>query len=130
MARRFAAISCGVMVMSFFLLGRVIAGDTAEGDREELRQLRETKAKLNMEYEDQMRRLHKESEDRMAGIKADYRKTREALIADMDSKMKQTRLSYESKLKPMLREEDRLIGSLGPSANQDFARTKLERAGN
>lgn len=95
---------------------------------DKLRVLRENKAATISEYDENLHKVDREAEERMAVIKTEYRKAREECIKSKRAKTVQLRKDFEDKLKPMLREEAQLVEMVGRDASEDFVKTKTERA--
>lgn len=103
----------------------------AEQEKEDLKarlsDLRNKKFEMTDEYKKNLHDVERESEKRMSEIKTDFRKAREACLSDKHEKSEQLRKDFESRLKPMLKEEEGLVELIGREAREDFVKTKAEK---
>ena len=104
-----------------------LAEEGKEAEMAKLKELRQKKADMTAEYEANLDSVEKIAADKMAVIKSDFRKAREACLEERHSKSEQLRKDYEAKLKPMLKEETQLIKTIGREAKEDFAKPRHKR---
>lgn len=126
MGKRFACLSAVFFISSCLVAGIAMAKDSAEEAKLRLRDIREKKAQLTFNYEENIRKTHGEFEDKMAIIKEDYRKARENCIEERNKKSRKLQEDYENELKPIIREEDQLLSNY-PDEGSNFAKTRFEK---
>jgi hypothetical protein len=128
MAKKMAYLALAFFAASCFIIISIIY---AQGQKEDLkakiRDLRERKALLTIGYEEEIHKLNKATEEKMAKIKADFRIARDGCLKEKNARERELHKDYESKLMPMIKEEEGLIKEIGPSEEGNFARTKAER---
>lgn len=120
------------IVLPFFIMlslfsCAVSAEESKEKLKEELTNLRNKKAEMTLEYKNGLREAQKECDDKLTDIKSRFRISRQECLDARYEKSENLRKNYENKLKPMLKEEDRLVELIGRDAREDFARTRVER---
>ena len=92
-----------------------------------LMELREKESLLIIGHDSDLHELNKATDEKLGKIKADFRVAREACLKEKRIKERELREAYETKLKPILREEKDLIKTLGPAEGSNFAQTRPER---
>lgn len=92
-----------------------------------LRELRNEKAHLTFEYEDELHKLNRATEDKIGKFKADFHAARAECLQEKRDKAKELREGYEGKVKPLIKEEEELIRLVGPDEESNFAKTRVER---
>ena len=109
-----------------FLFSQYSYAKEADG-KTKLMELREEESLLTIGHDSDLHELNKATEGKLDKIKADFRVTREACLKEKQLKERELREAYETKLKPILREKDDLIRTLGPAEGSNFAQTRPER---
>lgn len=119
-----------VIVVALLCLVGMSSASGQESKKElmdKLRDLRAKKAALIQECDDNMRRLDKEAEDKIYELRVNFRKSREAVLAERDNKRKQVNTDYNATIKPMLKEENKLVSLVGRDALEDFAKVQKKK---
>ena len=109
-----------------FLVSRGASAKEADG-KTKLMELREKESLLTIGHDSDLHALNKATEEKLGKIKADFRIAREACLKEKQLKERELGGAYETKLKPILREKDDLIRTLGPAEGSNFAQTRPER---
>lgn len=109
-----------------FLFSHYSYAKEADG-KTRLMELREKESFLTIGHDSDLHELNKATEEKLGKIKTDFRIAREACLKEKRLKERELREAYETKLKPILREKDDLIRTLGPGEGSNFARTRPER---
>lgn len=122
-----AAFAAFVLFGVFCFASAFAAAQDAEDAKTRLRELREKRATLTFEYEDRTHELNKATEKKLDKIKTDFRTARDECLKEKNDEAKQLLKDFESKLKPMIKEEEELIGIAGPSEEGNFARSRAEK---
>ncbi len=124
--------NCLMLFIIAGLLLSLCAAVQALEDKGELKakltELRNKKAEMINEYNSLSRKVVLDSDEQMAKIKSDFRKAREECLENKHNKSETLRKDFESKLKPILTEEDSLVELIGRDAREDFAKTKSMRS--
>lgn len=100
------------------------AQDDMKEAKEGLARLNIQKAEMTKEYKRNLQEVDKQAEEKMAKIKKDYRIAHDECLAERHSKSEALRKEYESKLRPIIKEEEKLVEQIGREAKEDFARAR------
>ncbi len=99
-----------------------------EGLKAKLSDLRNKKHEMTSEYKLNLDKINRKTEDKIAVLKTNFRKAREECLAEKHENSEQLRKDFESKLRPILKEEEELVQMVGRDAREDFARSKAKKA--
>ena len=123
-------ISAAVIVL--FAVCCVVLNCSAQQEKEELktrlRDLRQKKTEATNEYNNGLEKINKESDDKIAKLKRDFRIAREECLENKHKKSDELRKDFEGKLKPILKEENGLVEQIGRDAREDFAKVRPKKA--
>ena len=114
------------MAIFVFLFSQYSYAKEADG-KTKLMELREEESLLTIGHDSDLHELNKATENKLDKIKADFRIAREACLKEKRQKARELREAYEAKLKPILRDKEDLLRTLGPAEGSNFAKTRPER---
>ena len=118
-----------IIVLSLLCAAQALAAAETGPKQEfinELSDLRVKKAALMDGYREDVRKLNKESEAKIDEFKVEFRKSRDAVLADKDAKYKKLTADYNAAIKPLLKREEELIPMAGSDMREDFVKTKRD----
>jgi len=105
----------------------VFAQNTTAEFTAKLREVRQRKAQITNEYQNELGKVNKAAEDKLAKIKADFHKAREECLTDKNDRCGRLNADYKAKIDPVLAEEKRIMESMGPGERMNFAKSKSGR---
>ena len=114
------------MAIFVFLVSHCASAKEADG-KTRLMELREEESLLTIGHDSDLHELNKATEEKLGKIKADFRVAREACLKEKQLKERELLEAYEAKLKPILRDKEDLLRTLGPAEGSNFAKTRPER---
>lgn len=127
MLKKMLCLMAPVLFIIYFVSNFIFAQDTMADAKAKLKNVREEKAQIKIDYDKQLHESIAGFEKKLANIKIEYRKAYEEIRSEKDAKYDELRINFETKLKALMKEEDELISVIGPSAISDFVKTKRER---
>ncbi len=127
MLKRLACLTVIIVLAICFNVSGLFAENSKEEAKAKLSDLRQKKGEMMNEYKMNLHKIDKEAEDKTSALKVDFRKAREECLSDKHNRSEKLRKDFESKLKPMLKEENELVELVGRDAREDFVKTKAER---
>jgi len=127
MLKKAMYLTAPVLVTIYFISSFVFAQDTTADAKARLKNVREEKAQIAIDYDKQLHEGMVVFEKKLAATKVEYRKAYEEIKNEKDAKYDELRINFETKLKALMKEEEDLINVIGPGAVSDFVKTKLER---
>ena len=114
-----------IVAAVFFLTSfTALAEQTKPELQTKLRDLRQAKASMSNDYAESLRKINKEADDKIAGLKRDYRVARDACLEAKHNKSEELRKDFEGRLKPMLKNENSLVEQVGRDAREDFVKIR------
>jgi DNA anti-recombination protein RmuC len=121
----------GVGVPFLFLVCMVLsfvyaAGENADEMKAKLQNLRQQQAQIESTYKQEMEKINKERDEKVAALKADFHKARNECIRDAKSRCETARQSCEAQLRPLQEEEKKIVEALGPGSGMNFAKRKYD----
>ncbi len=128
MVKRYGCLAVVILVISCFILSSAFAQNVPEELKARLRDVREKKAQLTYDYNDALLEVNKQADERLAKIKADFRKAREECLGDKQVKTTKLRKDYENNMRPVISEEEELIRKVGPREAMNFAKTRVSHS--
>jgi hypothetical protein len=117
-----------LLAVSCVVCSAVVAQGTKEANIAKLNELREQKAKLIIEYDNELGKVKREKEQRIGEIGREYRLKKDAIMKDIADKNQGVENDYEGRIKKLLKEENDLVKQLGSAYGSNFAKTWPERS--
>ncbi|MDD5495647.1 MAG: hypothetical protein PHP46_00935 [Candidatus Omnitrophica bacterium] len=110
-----------------FAVSSILAEENQDELRSKLRDLGYQKEKLTREYQNQVDKISRASGDKLAEIKEEFHRKRDACLNDKKDKLNAAKKDYETRIEPLAEKEKEIIQKLAPEGGSNFAKSKSEK---
>lgn len=127
MSKRLAVVVFAVFVALFFTWICAAQDVAKEELNTKLKNVREEKARAINDFGEELHVINKESEDKIAKLKEEFRIARAKMMDERQEKLTKVRKEYNDRIKSLIKQETELAMAIGPEAYSNFSKTRTER---